>query len=799
MSTALSKLPRQRLSYASKGKAWRKDNIDHADKFSYYNSEKVRQSIRNRVINLNLYNGKVDPTDIANMLNPHGLKADFISQSIPHHPILVPKIDIIVGEEINRSFDWYLTVTNPDAISMKEKEKAQVVKKRLISILQQNLSEEDLQAELKALDRFMRYDYQDLRERMGNHLLRHYFEELNFTKKFNEGFKDALIMGEEIYQSDIVSGEPFMEKLNPLKVHSIRSGNSSRIEDSDLIIIEDHWSPGRIIDTFYESLKPSEIDYISNYTNRSSQGKYTVDDENHLLIRDNAENIIDDYITMGEINGHFFSSDYIDSVGNIRVLRVYWRSQKKIKKVKFYDEFGQEQSKLVSEEYILDKGMGEEETVYWVNEWWEGTKIGKEIYIQMRPKPIQYNRLNNPSKCHSGIVGEIYNTNQGQAVSLVDRMKNYQYLYDVIWDRTNKAIAKNLGKILLLDIAVVPEGWEPEKWIAQATNMGIGIVDGFKEGNIGAAQGKLAGNITGNSTATRSIDLETGNYIQQHINFLEFIKMEMGEIAGISKQREGNISNRETKGGIERAVTQSSHITEWWFMKHEDVKKRVLSVFLETAKFAMKGKNKKLQYIADDFAKVIIDVDGDMLNEADFGLTITSSNTTKKLRDSMEMLAQAFMQNGGSYGTIIDLMISPSIADMRKKIEYAEEDMKEQAAASEKARNEIEQQKITQEQAMEEAKLAMEKYKVDQDNQTKVQIELIKANEAAIERENTEPEEVEDTSEIDNAKLELDMKKAKDDLLVKMRKLDQEMAIHRDKMEKEEKKIAVSKMKKVTK
>jgi len=105
----------------------------------------------------------------------------------------------------------------------------------------------------------------------------------------------------------------------------------------------------------------------------------------------------------------------------------------------------------------------------------------------------------------------------------------------------------------------------------------IAVVDSFKEGNKGASTGKLAGGM--NNIGGRSIDMETGNYIQQHMNLLEFIKMEMGEIAGVSRQREGQISNRETVGGVERAVNQSSHITEYWFSKHDDVKLRVLTAF----------------------------------------------------------------------------------------------------------------------------------------------------------------------------------------------------------------------------
>lgn len=770
MSNVLSQLPKQRIGYSSKSKKWRKDNIDHADKYSFYTNEKVRNTIENRVINLNLYNGILSMDDVSNTLNPHGLKQNFSMEKIPHKPILVPKIDILVGEEINRKFDWFATVTNPDAISLKEKEKAKVVKSKLNSIMEQNLSKEELEEEMKSLDRFLRYEWQDMRERMANQLLKHYYAEQNFDRKFNEGFKEALIMGEEIYRCDVIGKEPILEKLNPLKVHTVRSGNSNLIEDSDLIIIEDHWSPGRIIDTFHEELKNKDIDYISQVNNKSESGKYTTDDENHLLLRDNASHLVDSYLDYAEINGHSFTSNYTDSTGNVRVLSVLWRSLKKIKKVKFYDEFGETQEKIVSEEYILDKGRGEEEKIYWVNEWWEGYKIGKDTYIRMRPRPIQYNRLNNPSKCHPGVVGEVYNTNQGVAVSLVDRMKNYQYLYDVIWDRLNKAIAKNLGKILLLDIAVVPDGWEPEKWLAQATNMGLGLVDGFKEGNAGVSQGKIAGNLNG-ATNTRAIDLETGNYIQQHIQLLEFIKSEMGEIAGVNKQREGQISNRETVGGVERAVSQSSHITEWWFLKHEDVKKRVLAVFLETAKHALKGGNKKIQYIADDMAKVILDIDGDTLNEADYGITITTSNITKQLKDSMTQLAQAFMQNGGSFSTIIDIMTSPSIADMRKKIEYQESENKRAAAENEKAGQEQAQASMQAEMQVRQEEQMLKKYEIDLKAETEIQ-------KAVINNSN------------EQGPTELDVKKQKDDLEVKMKKLQQDWDMHREKMKIENKKLA---------
>ena len=99
-----------------------------------------------------------------------------------------------------------------------------------------------------------------------------------------------------------------------------------------------------------------------------------------------------------------------DTNGNIRVLRMYWKSRRRIKKVKSYDpETGEEQFNFYPDSYVIDEHLGEEEFIYYINEAWEGTKIGEEVYVNMRPRIVQYNRLSNPSRCHFGIVGSIYN------------------------------------------------------------------------------------------------------------------------------------------------------------------------------------------------------------------------------------------------------------------------------------------------------------------------------------------------------------------------------------------------------
>ena len=85
-------------------------------------------------------------------------------------------------------------------------------------------------------------------------------------------------------------------------------------------------------------------------------------------------------------------------------------------------------------------------------------------------------------------------------------------------------------------------------------------------------------------------------------------------------------------GGVERATLQSSHITEWLFSVHDDVKKRALECFLETAKIAMRGRTKKFNYILPDNSKQIMEIDGDEFAECDYGLVIDNSRVASPVQ-----------------------------------------------------------------------------------------------------------------------------------------------------------------------
>ena len=772
--------PPQQLPFSAKTKKWRRACIDWGADQGTIQYSPVRKTVIHKQINYDLLNGILHMNDLEYIINPDHIDAGFIPDKIQHYPIMNSKINVLRGEEAKRLFDYRVVVTNPNAISeIENQRKAEMLQKLQMIIMQESQSEEEMMQEIEKLGEYYSYEWQDEREIRANALLNHYTKEYNTSAMFNMGFVDAMAVGEEIYQCDIVGGEPVVYRLNPNKVRIYKSGYSNRIEDADMIIIEDYWSPGKIIDTYGENLSAKDVKYIESipFANNAvaKDSMDNIDETKNFVNMHMVSDVVEDNFY---INPELLFTDQLDQklmpydmAGNVRVCKVYWKSRRKIKKVRSFDPVtGEEVFNFYPETYVCNEDMGEEEKIFWINEAWEGVKIGDDIYVNMRPRPIQYNRLGNPSRCHFGIIGSIYNINDERPFSLVDMMKRYNYLYDAIHFRLNRLIAQNWGKIILLDLAKIPKGWDIDQWMYYAEVNKIAVIDSFKEGNIGAATGKLAGAM--NNASSGVIDAELGNSIQQHINLLEFIKLEMSEVAGISKQREGQIANRETVGGVERATLQSSHITEWLFTIHEDLKKRVLECLLETAKIALRGRNKKFQYILPDHTTKIIDLDGDEFAECDYGLVVDNSNAAQDLNSKLDALAQvALNAQALSFSTITKLYSSASLAEKQRYIEKDEQAMHQRAQETQQQQLEAQQQQAQMQAQTAQMEMELKDALNNRDNETKIMVATIQA-EASMASKEVE----------DGIQEPVYSQEAKDQLAEKMREFDARLRLDRDRL-----------------
>lgn len=751
----IARFPAQKRATRDKDEKWFKECADAAENIYLYGNEETtkRDSLKVREENQNLYDGIISQDNIEKTMNPWNLKADTFPSTMRHYPIARSKVDLLVGEEFRRKLQFTIMVSNESAVSQKE----EMIHRKIVEFLEKNANpiqtpdfdKVSFEKELKKLEQWRKYEAQDIRERRATQILQHDSIEQKFDIKFNQGFKDALVMKEEIYCIDIYGNKPILRRCDPRNIVVFGIGDSSNIEDADGIIEVGYIPNGRIIDMYYDELTPDQIDKLEGSKDYVSGVRNMLKYDENLVYFPSWH-----FDTSGGTLSRYFDSE-TDQFGNMRVMIVTWKSRRKLGVLSGYDKEGNPYETIVDENYKVNKMIGETIEWLWVNEWLRVVKIGRDMYIKMGPLPVQYRRMDNLSICGSGYVGTIY------PKSLMGLMKPYNYMYDILAYRLDKAIAKYKGPMLEVDLAKIPDGWELDKWFYYGEEMSYLLVDSFKEGKKGHATGMLAGTV-GNTTG-RVFNPELGHYIAQNIELMKYIHNQLGEVVGITPQREGAIDNRETVGGIERSVTQSSNTTEEWFVLHDDTKLRVYEAYIGMAKYCYRNyKNKKVQYISDELSQSIFEIDGDEFAEADYGIVATNSSLAQEIRGTLKGLIQAGIQNQLlDFTQVMDIYMNPSMSEMRRKIEFAETQRREREdlARQQDMQN---QQKLSQDQlAMKEKEMELKKYEIDQKNQTAIEVAEINADkqiETAELKNDMEHNKLQHIMRSDNNNMELQRK-----------------------------------------
>lgn len=795
--------PNQKVGWRKKTKMWGAQCVEWGASKNYFTDTKVRNSMLHKKINYDLVNNKIHMSDLAIVLNASNLGDDIVPDKIQHYPIINSKLNVLRGEEAGRTFDYSVIVTNPNAVSEIEKAKqAEMVSRIEQSIAENSQSQEEFESKVQSELKYMTTTWQDSNELVANQLSNHYWREYDFKFMFNSGLIDAETCGEEIYQVYLQNGEPAARKLDPQLVDIYRNSNSSKIEDADMIVINNYWSKGKIIETYGDILTDKEVEYIENYKSGSdydemmranglgySNGStvYRNDISEKAVTdpdwADNRELTADDLYIPTDTIGEYLPYDVY---GNIKVSQVYWKSLRKIKRIKSYNPItGEVEYSLHTEDYKANKEMGEEEQPYWINQAWQGVKIGEKLFVDIKPCPIQFNDLDHPSKCHFGIIGSIYNIGGDEPVSMVDLMKPYSYLYDATMHRLTDLLSRNRGKVIDLDLSLVPEKWDITDYVKILTAHGISVRDSFREGNAGAAKGKLAGLM--NNASSRTIDLDMSQSISALINILVMIEQIMGKAAGITDQREGQIQNRETVGGVERSVLQSSHITEWIFMIHDNLKKRFIEAFIDMCRASLKGTVKKFQYvISSDLAKQIVAVDGDTFSMNSYGLVVDNSYDTQEFTKNLPTIIQACLQNDKlTMSGLIRLYNSTSRAEKQRVIEEDEQATYQRQAEAQKQQLQSQQQIAQMEQQTKQQQMEHEAAMNTENNETKILVAEIQARNSGVQQQQidtgmTESEranldekkrEFDEKYKLDKQRLDFDKDKAKTDAELKRKQI----------------------------
>lgn len=231
-----------------------------------------------------------------------------------------------------------------------------------------------------------------------------------------------------------------------------------------------------------------------------------------------------------------------------------------------------------------------------------------------------------------------------------------------------------------------------------------------------------------------ALDLTMSNVIAEYIQLMDKIEELAGTISGITQQREGAVSSSEMVGNVERSVVQSSHITEPLFWVHNQCKRRVLNMLLNTAKGAWEETGKqKLQYIFDNGERAFLDITPKFYYE---DMDVFVSDTSKDLENiqKLQQLIQPAMQNGASLLEAAEILtndnfniIKQKLKDMQTRQEQIQQQQQEAEAQQQQQLQQMQNESKQQELMLQEAQMDLQRYQIDQDNQTKIAVAQINA------------------------------------------------------------------------
>ncbi len=794
--------PAQKLPMSKKTQAWKEACVDYvvgAGDSGFGGNGRSRSDEMQTYYDL--YNSIYNEKDLKYVTNPFKQDDGFPAMAQDYN-IIKPYVDQLLGEETKRPFNFHPQRTSDIAASELQEKAKEMLMDYIQATIASKLSPEqaaryeqalatgEIQTP-EAIAKYLQKDYKDIAETEAYHALQFLKRKLNLTHEFYKGWKDALIGGEEIYYIGVINGDPYVERVNPMYFDYEHSLDLEFIDDAAWCRRKMIMSATEIYDRFYDKMSERQLNELLELIDqRPGAG-------NNPEIRKTSMDY--ESIKLHKINS--FTDNPFD-VDHITVYHCCWKSFKKIGFVTLLNpETGEAEEVQVDEDY---KVTGTEQSVEWnwIIEVWEGYRIGDDMYIGIQPIEYQHISADNPNSQKLPYTGVVYNNTNSKPRSLVSMMKPLQYMYIVVWYRLELALSRDKGKVAVMDITQIPKSMniDVNKWMHYLSALGVAFINPYDEGwDIPGREGGKPSQFNQLS----SWDLTMSNVIAEYIQLMQKIEDMVAKLTGITPQRQGQIAASELVSNANTAVNMSYHITEPWFWNHNQVKRRVLTMLLNTSKAAWKDNKRYLNYILDDATRAFVQLSDNFFYE-DMDIFVDDSTKNQQYIDQLKQLLQPAMQNGASLLDIAEIITLDNMSMIKNRLEEIEQKRMEQMQQQQQAEQQAQQQMAEQqnqlkeeELMLKEAELDLEKYKVDQDrykaeqdNATKITVAQINSYRGA---ENMDQDMNGIPDPIEIGKQALEQQKINSDIATKQLELNNKRREIEQKREAENKKIQLEK------
>lgn len=505
---------------------------------------------------------------------------------------------------------------------------------------------------------------------------------------------------------DIINDEVVYKYINVLKLNYIDSDSIDYIEDSEAVKYTDYYTLDELYEKFQDYKEFKEI-YEALKSN-SQSGEYSD------AIKEIGRNI--DNLRQEETT---FARD-ID-INKIKCEHIQYDDYRCVYRINTIDASGKAVFYDVDEDYI--KSEDEVLEKKWVKQVFEGYVIADKYFINVEPLPHQRGKFSDPNHCKKSYNGVIYKKNHPEVRSIVSVLKDFQIVYNIVKLKLHSTINKHKGNVQIIPIDLL-SFWlreDGEESVGKKRKSAIAEALYFVESTnmlfINGTDEQLARA----ANLMKSMENPIGNYLSELNAIAQSIKEEVQDMVGFNRFRQANLRSSDAVANVQQGADAASLITEELFADFNDFMEKEFQGLVDHAKYAYKN-GKKALYRISDIEEELLSLDEGDLEGTEFGVFVKNGGRIKETQEQIKQVALSLIQNGVKGSTVLKAMKGDdNIERIIQRVEEAELELEERS-------NQIEQQKIQVQQEandLQKEVLNTERYKIDTDNQTKIDLKLL--------------------------------------------------------------------------
>lgn len=533
-------------------------------------------------------------------------------------------------------------------------------------------------------------------EKIRQVLLNYDIKAYDIEEKFIIGGEHSIYADEEYYMVGRKGVKPTLQGLNPKGVEWGGDENTDYVEDGVMATYVEHQTPHTFINNYGRQLVKKRgllndvKEYFSEipgyYMSGTNQKRANGDD---IYIEEER-----DFTDAVGANPGLIDKDWRTLEGQQQIAGLYsalsrhhqpgWGIPVEYAVFKWTEEFtyvervenGKINEFIFSADYEKDPTKDKLVRKFPANRVYHGRRVANKFYVGVEPVPWQYYGGVNDYEPKLTICGRRYNRSNGNdnGKTLMGPAIQYQLKYNITASKLAELEKGDIGKIMLWNTNMKPDGWEDDEYIAMM----------MKLKNVPYSTHQI-----GNDKTVKPFYVEdagSGAQMDKYLATLDHTERMIHKAMGVNPDAMGNASQYQSNALTQSNIQGSQKQLLPHHNKRRLVKQRVLNYFSNVSLMCFLDDPEKQAMLLDDFSRMHLQMNAEDIRASATSLFIVDDYSEAQDVERIRNQILTMMQQGTPLKDVIAIMRSKSVSEMQEVAEVAQIQAREDMADERNAR-----------------------------------------------------------------------------------------------------------------